>query len=315
LTKLAVVHPTTLLGKELRERLDAQPSLGDDVALLTTDEEELGTLTEVRGGAAMVGRADPDALEGIDLAFFCGPIAANRPLLDGLPNDTTAVVLSLDATRGDGLPVVAGVNLEAASPGQVLVSPHPGAIAIAHLLHPLASLRLEQAVATLVQPASMREEPALHELFEQTRRVLTFGQQEPGLFGHQLAFNLLPIDGDADAVVGHLGAVLGESLDVTVQIVQGGVFHGFAVSLYARFAGDPGADGVRAALKRAAHVEMARKPQHLGPIDVAARGEVLVGRIHPDPRHPGGYWLWAAMDNLTRGGALNALEIAAAVLG
>ncbi len=315
MTRLAIVHPTTLLGKELRERLGEHPSLGDQVALLTTDDEEVGTLTEVGGAAAIVNRCEPDGLEGVDLAFFCGPMAANRPLLDELPNDTTAVVLSLDATRGDGLPVVAGVNLEAASPGQVLISPHPGAIAVAHLLHPLAPLRLEQAIVTLVQPASMREEPALHELFEQTRRFLTFAAQEPGLFGHQLAFNLLPIDGDGDAVVGHLGAVLGESLDVSVQIVQGGVFHSFAISLYARFAADPGADGVRAALKGAPHVEIARQPQHLGPIDAASRNQVLVGRIHPDPRHPGGYWLWAAMDNLTRGGALNAIEIATAVLG
>jgi aspartate-semialdehyde dehydrogenase len=314
MTKLAIVHPTTLLGKELREHLGEHASLGDDLVLLTTREDELGTLTEVRGRAAVVGRADPDELEGVELAFFAGPMAVNRALLEALPDATTAVVLSPDATRGDGVPVIAGVNLEAAAPGQVLISPHPAAIALAHLLHPLAGLRLERASATLVQPASMREEPALHELFEQTRKILTFSAQEPGLFGHQLAFNLMPIEGDADAVVGHLAAVLGEDLDLSVHIVQGGVFHGFAVSLYVRFTADPGAEEVRAALRRAPHVELARKPQHLGPIDAAGGGDVMVGRLHPDPRHPGGYWVWAAMDNLTRGGALNAIEIAAAVL-
>ena len=314
MTKLAVVHPTTLLGKELRERLDERQDWWDDVALLTTDEEELGTLTEARGAAAIVGRADPIELEGIDLAFFCGPMARNRALLAELPNETTAVVLSPDATRGDGLPVVAGVNLEQASPGQVMISPHPGAIALSHLLHPLLALEVREAVATLVQPVSMLEERALHELFEQTRKLLNFAQPEPGVFGHQLAFNLLPLAGDADAVVGHLGAVLGEHLEVAVQIVQGGIFHGFAVSLYARFERDPGSDALRAALKRAPHVELARKPQHVGPIDAANHPEVLVGRVHPDPRQPGGYWLWAAMDNLTRGGALNAIEIAEAVL-
>jgi aspartate-semialdehyde dehydrogenase len=315
MTKLAVVHPTTLLGKELRERLDEPGALGDDLVLLTTDEGELGTLTEVRGGAAIVGRADALALEGIDVAFFAGPLADSRELLAALPADTTAIVLSPDATRGDGIPVIAGVNLEAAEPGQVLISPHPGAIALAHLLHPLAELRLEQASATLVQPASMRGEPALHELFEQARKALTFAKQQPGIFGHQLVFNLLPIDGDADALVGQLNATLGEDLDVAVQIVQGGVFHGFALSLYVRFASDPGVEAVRSVLKRAPHVELVRKPQHLGPIDAASQANVLVGRLHPDPRHPGGYWIWAAMDNLTRGGALNGLAIAEAVLG
>jgi aspartate-semialdehyde dehydrogenase len=315
MTRLAIVHPTTLLGKELRERLDESPDWWDDLSLLTSDDEELGTLTEVRGAAAVVVRADAEALEGVDLAFFCGPMARNRPLLESLPSETTAVVLSPDATRGDGLPVVAGVNLEDASPGQVLVSPHPGAVAVAELLHPLVALGLESAVATLVQPASMLEEPALHELFEQTRKALNFARPEPGIFGHQLAFNLLPNAGDPDSVVALAGAILGDELDLAVQIVQGGVFHGFAISLYLRLARDPGAEALRAVLKKAPHVELARKPGHLGPLDAAAHAGIQVGRIHPDPRHPGSYWLWAAMDNLTRGGALNAIEIAQAALG
>ncbi len=251
MTKLAVVHPTTLLGKELRERLDEPGALGDDLVLLTTDEGELGTLTEVRGGAAIVGRADALALEGIDVAFFAGP---RRPAASCWPRCLPTPPLSCcrptprapTASRS-----IAGVNLEAAQPGQVLISPHPGAIALAHLLHPLAELGLEEARATLVQPASMREEAALHELFEQARKALNFGKQQPGIFGHQLVFNLLPIDGDADALVGQLNSTLGEDLDVAVQIVQGGVFHGFSISLYVRFASDPGGSGC--ARRSAAH--------------------------------------------------------------
>jgi aspartate-semialdehyde dehydrogenase len=313
LTTLAIVRPTTLLGKELREGLDKRRGLGDELRLLTTDDEEVGALTEARGAAALVQRADADSLDGVDLAFFCGPIEANRPLLDQLPSETTAIVLSPDATRGDGVPVVAGVNLDEAAVGQVLISPHPGAIALAHLLFPLRRLGLESASATLVQPVSMREETALHELFEQTRRILSFSEQRPGTFGKQLAFNLLPAQ-PAAHLTGQLEALLGDQLELTAQVVQGGVFHGFALSVYVRFAADPGLPAVREALRRQPHVELARKPELLGPIDAAGKGEVLVGRIEPEPRRPGGYWLWAAMDNLTRGGALNALEIAAAVL-
>ncbi|HZI63277.1 MAG TPA: Asd/ArgC dimerization domain-containing protein, partial [Thermoanaerobaculia bacterium] len=254
------------------------------------------------------------ALEGVDLAFFCGDIEGNRPLLDRLPSETTAIVLSPDATRGDGVPVVAGINLDEATVGQVLISPHPGAVALAHLLFPLQPLGLESAVATLVQPVSMREEPALHELFEQTRRILSFSDQRPGMFGKQLAFNLLPAAAAAN-LTGELSGLVGGELELAVQVVQGGVFHGFALSVYTRFGGDPGLAAVREALRRHPHLELVRRPELLGPIDAAGKDAVLVGLIEPEPRRAGGYWLWAVMDNLTRGGALNALEIAAAVLG
>lgn len=308
------MRPTTLLGKELRTALDQRPDLWDQLRLLSNDENEVGTLTEARGEAAIVARADAEALEGVALAFFCGPIEANRALLADLPDATTAVVLSPDANRGDGLPIVAGVNLADAAPGRVLVSPHPGAIALAHLLHPLRPLGLQQAVATLVQPVSMWDGEALDQLFEQTKKLITFSEPAPGVFGHQLAFNLLPLRAAAEQLAGELAALLGEELDVTAHVVQGGIFHGFALSLYVRFDADPGMVALRGALSRQPNVELVRRPEHLGPLAAAESSAVLVGRIEKDTRHAGGYWLWAVMDNLTRGGALNAVEIAAAVL-
>ncbi len=315
MTTLALVHPANLLGKELRERLERRRQLWQELRLLTTREEEVGTLTEVRGAAAMVRRLEPEELEGVEVAFLCGAMAANRPLLAELPSETTAILLSPDATRGDGLPVVDGVNLEDATAGQVLVSPHPGAVALAHLLHPLRALHLEAAVATLVQPASMHEEAGIDELFEQTRRLLAFSDRKPtAVFGHQLAFNLLPVAGGGDHLLGHLGALFGEELDLALQIVQGGVFHAFAASVYLRFPSDPGAAAVRAALAAHPQVKLARDADHLGPTDAAVSEQLLVGHLRPDPRHAGAYWAWAVMDNLTRGGALNAIAIAEAVL-
>lgn len=308
------MQPTSLLGKELRSALDQRPELWHQLRLLSTDENEIGTLTEAGGEAAIVARADADALEGVALAFFCGPIEGNRALLADLPDATTAVVLSADANRGDGLPIVAGVNLGDAAPGRVLVSPHPGTVALAHLLHPLRPLGLEQAVATLVQPVSMWDNQALDQLFEQARKLLNFSEPEPGVFGHQLAFNLLPVRTPAQHLAGELAALLGDELDLAAQVVQGGIFHGFAVSLYVRFDADPGMVALRGALGRQPNVELVRRAEYLGPLAAAESTAVLVGRIEQDARHAGGYWLWAVMDNLTRGGALNALEIAAAVL-
>ena len=139
-TAIAILHPMGLLGKELRETLGTAPGFAGDVRLLSSRDDEIGTLTEVAGAAAMVTRYEPETLRGVPIAFFCGSMEDNRPLLAELPPETTAILLSLDATVEDGLPVVAGVNTEAARGHRVLLSPHPGVVLLAHLLHALREL-------------------------------------------------------------------------------------------------------------------------------------------------------------------------------
>jgi aspartate-semialdehyde dehydrogenase len=312
---LAIVHPTNLLGKELRETLgrDRSSLPWTEVRLLSTLAPEIGTLTEVGGAAALVQRLDPDSLEGVAAAFFCGPAAANRPLLRDLPDGLTAVILSPDATPEDGTPVVAGINDHAAVAGQVLLSPHPGVVLLAHLLHPLAGFEVEEAVATLVQPASLFDDSGIEELFEQSRQIIAMTpRRRPAVFGAQLAFNLLPAAPPYDAIARALAAVLPASPRrpvIAVQIVQGGVFHCLAVSLHLRCGGDPKLPALHRALGGSPYLEAASDPRHLGPIAVAASDKILLGSVRRDDQ---GFWLWAVMDNLTRGGALNALEAAVA---
>jgi aspartate-semialdehyde dehydrogenase len=306
---IAIVHPMGLLGKELRETLERLPAVGGDVRLLSNHEDEIGTLTEVAGAAAMVSRYEPEKLQEVATAFLCGTMEDNRPILGEVPAGTTVVLLSLDATAGDGQPVVAGVNDEAAGGHRVLLSPHPGVVLLAHLLHALRGLQVEEAVATLVQPASMRDDAGLEELFEQTRQIVAMTRRTPTpVFGAQLSFNLLPVPLPADPVAAQLQAVL-PGMPLALQILQGGVFHSLSASLYVRCAGSPTAQAIRKALADHPHLEVADKPKHLGPIDAAASDKVIYGNVRKDEAS-GGFWLWAVMDNLTRGGALNAIEIA-----
>jgi aspartate-semialdehyde dehydrogenase len=311
-TTFAILHPTNLLGKELKETLENRPEVAGDLRLLSSRDDEIGTLTEVAGAAAMVTRYEPEKLRGVPVIFLCGSMADNRPVLADLPAETTAVILSFDATVEDGLPVVAGVNTEAARGRRVLLSPHPGVVLLAHLLQALRGLSPEAAVATLIQPASMRDEAGLEELFEQTRQIVAMTRRSATpVFGAQLSFNLLPTPLPADPIAAQLGPVAAGLPPVALQILQGAIFHSVSASLWVRCAGDPGAQAVRKALAGHPHLEAADKPRLLGPIDAAASDKILFGNVRKD--EAGGVWLWAVMDNLTRGGALNAIEIAEAV--
>ncbi len=100
---------------------------------------------------------------------------------------------------------------------------------------------------------------------------------------------------------------------MALQLLQGPVFHSVSASLYVRLAGEPDVQALRKALAASPVLETADKPRLLGPVDAAASDKILLGSVRKDEAG-GGFWLWAVMDNLTRGGALNALEIAESLL-
>ncbi len=320
MSRIAILSPRTLLGKELRDLLATRGERFDAVALLTSDEEEVGTVSEAAGRPALVARADAEEMADVDLVFACGEPEANLGVLAARREGATAILLSPRATATDGQPVIAGINPDDAAAGEVLVSPHPAAIALAYQLAPLAPLGLASSAATIVQPVSMFGEQGLDDLLAQTRDLLAMtGDRQPSVFERQLAFNLYPAPEGAGGLAELVRRTTGVEAPMAVQAIQGAVFHGFASSLFVTFAQDPGLEAVREALAGQKHVTLFEEEEGAaevpGPIEAAARDDLLVGSIHADPGYTGGYWLWAVLDNLTRGGALNAMEVAEAVLG
>jgi aspartate-semialdehyde dehydrogenase len=311
MSAIAILHPGTLVGKELRLAIEGRLKSWRDVRLLSTNDDEVGTLTEMMGAATLVQRYEPDSLKGVSTVYFCGPVEANRPLYGDVPSDALAVVLSPDATLEDGAPVVAGVNT---APGPRLLSPHPAVVLLAHILHPLRTLQPVDVVATLIQPASAQGDAGVEELFEQTREIVMMSGRTPAaVYGTQLAFNLLPAAAETLPLSDLLQKVVSDLPPVPLQVIQGGVFHGLSLSLHARFGGSPTPQALRKALAANPHVEIAKDQAHLGPIASANSDKVIVGPARKDAA--GGYWFWAVMDNLTRGTALNAVEIAEAAGG
>lgn len=298
--RVAIVHPTSLLARELRERLEERTDLWSELRLMSTREEEIGTVTEVAGHAALVERLQSDSMAGIDLLLVCDDSAHTAPLLLDLPPTVTVVVLSRDATSAVGQVLVDGINLDGADLGQVLVSPHPAVLALSRLLMPMRALGLNTVNATVLQPVSFHGEEALDEVFAQTRNLLAFRPVDGGgTFAAQMAFNLLPTD---DAVVPQLCRDLLEVLEMplalSLQIIQAGVFHGLSISACCRFDTDPGDAALREALARAPGIELAESPQSLGPVHAASSSDVLVGHVRAAEEWPGAYWLWLVADHL-----------------
>lgn len=308
MTILAIVHPTDLVATDLREKLEARPELWHEMRLFALHKDEVGTLSEVRGRPALVAELEDDSFDKVDVAFLCGDMKRLRPILATIPPRTTVVLLAADARPEEAHPVVIGIEEGRLPEDQPLLSPHAAVIGLAHLLHPLRAFRPALAAATVLQPVSALGKEALEELFEQTREVLTFQPQSHRLLPSQFAFNILAGDAESARLEAQLARVLqnGE-LQVSIEVLRAGIFHGFGISLHCRLEADPGAEAVRAALGDHAAIELVEDFELLGTLDVAASEEVMVGRV--ERSGPGWYRIWALIDNLTRGGATNALGI------
>lgn len=311
MNSIALVHPMSLLGKEVRERLEQRPDLCREVRLLASDEQEVGTLTESAGAASFVGRADAEGLAGADLAIFCGDISADRVALAQMPATSRAIVASYGAGVEDGLPAVAGIAGDPWLGHDRLLSPSPTALAVAAILDPLAGLELASAAVTALLPVAERNQAGLDALFEETRSVLNFtGPGRSGLFAAQIAFNLLPDRAAGELAEAQLASLLGPSPRVAVQAVRGGIFHAVAISLLLRLERASGIAEIRQLLTRNPILRFAKISAKLGPVAAAGEERILLGELRAAAD---GISLWAALDQLLLA-AHNVLRLAEGML-
>lgn len=320
MTTIAVLEPQSLLGQEVREGLERLPVAPTEVRLLTRDEEAVGTVSEVLGAAALVRGREQGCLEGVDLVFACGEPGYESAFADDLPESASLVLVGAAVPAATAAPYVAGVSGDGPA-GGVWSSPHAAVVLLALLLAPLADLGLEEAVAHVTLPGSTRGKKGIDEILDQVRAILTFsGEKHEEVFGAQIAFNLLPSEQPEAVLLDQLDAVLAgasggkETPSVSLRLSHAGVFHSLGAQVRIRLGRRTTPEELRDLLTSRPLIESAEDPGRLGPIDVAGRSEVLLGPIDPDGDDGRTWWVTAVMDNLTRGGAWNALDVAGSLL-
>ena len=316
--RLGIINPLTLVGNEIKTILRDRAFPFDRVALLDTTGEAAGALTDIGDEPAVVAPVSEVELEDLDLAFFCGPAAANRPWIE---RQRTAEFVAIDVSQPssveDGKLAVAGINLENIDANdKVLVSPHPVAIPIALILHQIESLSpVEICTATVVQPASEFEQAGVEELAQQTISVLNIQSVPKEIFDRQLAFNLYPaLEHNEEFIVSQIRALADPRTALALLITQGTIFHGHTFSLFVKTQSEISRERILDALRSSPAIALPEGDQSFGTIDAAGKDEVLIAEVRPDPSIRGGFWVWAVCDNLRRSSALNAVLVAEKVL-
>ncbi len=328
---VALVGATGAVGRTMRSILESR-SFPLGALRLLASERSAGSVIETRWGEVEVedlALADPT---GIDIALFSAGGDRSRTHAPRFAEAGAVVIDNSSAFRMDpSVPlVVAGVNDAAVGAHRgIIANPNCTTMTLmvaAGPLHRAAGLR--SIVATSYQSVSGSGQQGVVELIEQTDllrpdldSLMTGGWADPSpsLYARPIGFNVLPSAGseteqgytdeewklvnESRKILDHPGLKV-EPTCVRVPVLVG---HGVAATLRFDIPMEP--EQVTEILGSVAGVQVwtATVPT---PLDSAGLDDVLVGRIRPTLGDPGGINLWAVGDNLRKGAALNAVQIA-----
>jgi len=209
---------------------------------------------------------------------------------------------------------------------QIVANPSPAAIALATALTPLhARAKLLRVVASVHLPVSEAGKAAMDELFNQSRAVFVNDPTVPEQFPKPIAFNLIPqverIEPEGETAAEHglgleLRKILDPDLRTAATFLRAPVFIGLGIALHAEFARGISTAEASGLLRDAPGVQLVDRREDGGyvtPMESAGEDAVYVGRLRRDSSVPHGLGLWLTTDNLRKGGALNAVQVAEAL--
>lgn len=324
--RVAVVGATGAVGQELLTLLEERNFPYDELILYASPRSAGRALTV--GDKAYTVEALPESGSlPADVVFASAGSGLSKAHAWRWAEGGALVIDNSSAWRMDArVPlVVPDVNDEAALAHQgVIANPNCSTIIALMALAPLhRAFTLTRATVATYQAVSGAGAVAIEELYQQTRTVLEGGAARPEVFKHLIAFNLFSHDSDLaeDGYNGEERKLLLESrkilevpeLRVSATCVRVPVARAHSEAIHAEFAAPVSGAQAREVLGSAPGVRVVddRKANHFPmPLEASGKDEVLVGRIREDSSQAGGIALFVAGDQIRKGAALNALQIA-----
>jgi aspartate-semialdehyde dehydrogenase len=205
----------------------------------------------------------------------------------------------------------------------IISNPNCAVMAIAVALKPLHDIaKIKRVVVTTLQSVSGAGKEAMDELYNQTKGKFFNDYIANNKFPKQIAFNALPHIGDfnknADTleeqkVAEEIQKILDPNISVTATCVRVPIFVGHSASVNVEFEKELSAEDARKILKKAKGVEVVDNPSvnaYATPVECVGEDPVFVSRIRRDLSSKNGLNMWVVSDNLRKGAALNAVQIA-----
>ncbi|MBD8527983.1 aspartate-semialdehyde dehydrogenase [Pseudomarimonas arenosa] len=325
---IAIAGATGAVGEALLEILEQRKFPFTDLIPLAS-ERSAGSKLKCAGREYLVRDLETFDFKDIDIAFFSAGGKVSRV---HAPRAAAAGAVVIDNTSefryDDDVPlVVAEVNPEkiADRPRGIIANPNCSTMQMLVALAPLhRAAKIERINVATYQSVSGGGRSAMEELGRQTAALLNFQDADPQRFPVQIAFNLIPQIDDFQPngytkeemkLVWETRKILGdESIEVNPTAVRVPVFFGHSEAVHLELKEKLSAEEARKLIASAPGAEVVDEHKPGGyptPVTHAAgKDPVYVGRIREDISHPRGLNLWIVADNIRKGAALNAIQIA-----
>ncbi len=275
----------------------------------------------------VVQEATPRSFAGTDLVFISATDDVSRQLAPAAVKAGAVVIDDSGVWRMEPtVPlVVPEVNADDVAGHQGLLAiPNCSTTPLVMVLWPLHRVNpIKRVTVATYQSVSGTGQLAVKELTDQTRRVLENQRALPHVYPHQIAHNLLPEIGSFkdDGYTSEEWKMTAESrkimhepdLPLSATCVRVPVYIGHSAAVHVELSRQMEVDDAQSLLQEAPGVVVQDDPSislYPQPWTAAGRDEVFVGRIRQDSSHATGLALWVVCDNLRKGAALNALQIA-----
>lgn len=325
---VAILGATGAVGKETLDILETRRFPLSTLRLFAS-KRSAGEVMTCQGRDWTVEELTPaSSFEGIDFALISATDEISKEYGKRLGAAGVIVIDDSAVFRMDAdVPLlVPEVNPLAARqmPRNIVAIPNCTTTPLVMALKPLhQAAGVRRVVVTTFQSVSGTGQAAMDELMDQTKAILSFQDVEAKVYPHQIAFNVLPHigsfgrDGDCSEeakIVRETQKILdAPSMRITATTVRVPVLRCHSESINVELERPLKANEARAVIAEMPGVLVYDDPSkklYPMPLDVTGQDEVYVGRIREDASVPNGLNLWVVSDNLRKGAALNAIQIA-----
>ncbi len=324
--RVGVAGATGAVGLEMLAVLESSSLPVESVRAMASGREP-GRTVPFDGGRLPVVELSADNLRDLDVVLFATSASVSREFV---PAAVDAGAVAIDNSREfrmtPGVPlVVPEVNPDAVwSHDGIVANPNCSTIQMVLALKPLhEEAGIVRVVASTYQSVSGTGLAAIEELREQSRAVLAGEPAVSEVYPMQIGFNCLPHIDDFDEagdtreetkMVRETRKIMDlPDLPVAVTCVRVPVFRSHAIALNVELKESLTPERARDALASMPGVEVVDdpgRPAYPTQVDAAGADATFVGRVRSDTSVPNGLWLWVVADNLRKGAALNAVQIA-----
>jgi len=323
---VAILGASGAVGQELRTLLEERHFPLASLKLLGS-QRSAGSQVSFRGETLTIEPTTAAAFQGVELVLASAGATVSKQWAETILQAGAVMIDNSSAFRLDPqVPlVVPEVNPEALATHQgIIANPNCTTILLCVVLYPLHRvIPLERVIVSTYQSASGAGARGMHELLEQTRAVLAGDPPHPEVFPYPIAFNLFPHNSPMQEthycqeemkMLHESRKIMGiPDLRLSATCIRVPVLRTHAESVNVEFQAPFPVDKARAILEAAPGVTVIEdwsQNRFPMPTDVAGRDPVAVGRIRQDLSHAHALELWLCGDQIRKGAALNAIQIA-----